>query len=305
MNNNTFLNIQDLTKKYRDIHALNKIDLKFDQNGCYGILGANGAGKTTLLLIITKLIKKFSGQCKLEQDQMNYFGFLPENWGNYSFLSPIEHLDLLYKLRTQTKPERKELYSLLKWVGIEEKFWEKNPKTYSKGMKQRLGIAIAFSASPKIVILDEPLAHIDPMGRQYFLREFQKYKMKNDAIIVMSSHVISEIEQIADHITIIDHGEILTSNSFLEISLKNNNYEYDIVSISSNQDFLKEFYNILDRNRDDLKITDSRLTKGKILINSKFPCEIQKYLHEKSTDLYVKPTAGFLGKFYADILGDI
>jgi ABC-type multidrug transport system ATPase subunit len=216
----------------------------------------------------------------------------------------VEHIEYFYKLRTYTKPSEETIQKQLEWVGIEKEFWKKKPGTYSKGMKQRLGIALAFTGTPKFIVLDEPFAHIDPLGRQHLLREIKRYQREHSAIIIMSSHVISEIEQIADNITILDHGKILISEDFLKLSLQHDSYEFDIVSLTSNQEHLESFFSQLNE-RKELKFTDIRLSKGKILLNTKFPDLIHSFLAKYSTDLFIKPTSGFLDKFYMDILEGI
>jgi ABC-type multidrug transport system ATPase subunit len=300
--NQKILEINGLFKKYREIQALDDVNLEFCNNGCYGILGANGAGKTTLMMIITNLIKKYSGNYyfNLKNDK-NYLGFLPENWGFYPHLSSVEHIEFFHKMRTCRKPTTEDIRKNLIWVGLEERFWNMNPKTYSKGMKQRLGIAMAFTGDPKVVILDEPLAHIDPLGRQVILKKIQQYQRTNNALIIMSSHVISEIEQIADYITILDHGKIKANGEFTEISSNSGNNEYDITCIEENQYDLNTFFNDL-KNNQQLNIDDIRITKGKILINSKIPSLIKDYLKNSTEKMFLKPTSGFLNKYYSELL---
>lgn len=156
--------------------ALSSVQLKIDDSGIYGVLGANGAGKTTLLLIISNLIKRYQGTYSLRQNSNKiYMGFLPENWNPYPNLSAYKQVELFYKLRACKKPNKDVIYDNLQWSGLEKKFWNRNPNTFSKGMKQRLGLAIAFTANPEMIILDEPLAHLDPLGRQDLLRKIQRY----------------------------------------------------------------------------------------------------------------------------------
>ena len=207
---------KDLNKKYKK-HEVNKdISLKVPENSIYGLLGPNGAGKSTLLKMISGMINPTSGEIlykgkKWCRNDLLEIGALIEQPPIYENLSARENLKvrtLLYNL-----PESR-IEDVLEIVSLTDTGKKKAGK-FSMGMKQRLGIAIALLNNPKFLILDEPTNGLDPIGIGE-LRELIKSFPKKGMTFLLSSHILSEVEQIADHIGIISNGRLLYQEEIKE-----------------------------------------------------------------------------------------
>lgn len=195
-----------LTKQYKTEMVVDNLDIKIRKNTVYGLLGPNGAGKSTTLKMITGLIKPTSGEIlfdgkTLERKDLSKVGFLIENPPIYGNLSAKENL----KVHTITLglPDSR-IQEVLELVDLKST-GKKKAGNFSMGMKQRLGIAIALLNHPKLLILDEPTNGLDPIGIQD-LRELIRSFPKHGITVILSSHILSEVEQVVDDIGIISHG---------------------------------------------------------------------------------------------------
>ena len=199
---------KDLNKKYKK-HEVNKdISLKVPENSIYGLLGPNGAGKSTLLKMISGMINPTSGEIIYKEkpwsrNDLLEIGSLIEQSPIYENLTARENLKvrtLLYNLPDSRIEEVLEIVNLTNTGN-------KKAGKFSMGMKQRLGIAIALLNNPKLLILDEPTNGLDPIGIGD-LRELIKSFPKKGITVIISSHILSEVEQIADYIGIIANGQL-------------------------------------------------------------------------------------------------
>ncbi|HWT76750.1 MAG TPA: lantibiotic protection ABC transporter ATP-binding protein [Mobilitalea sp.] len=206
---NYILETKELCRNFKAQKANDKISVKIEENSIYGLLGPNGAGKSTFLKMITGMIKPTSGEIlfngkSFERKDLAYIGSLIENAPIYENLTAIENLKvrtLMYGLSDSRINEVLEIVNL-KNTG------KKRAGNFSMGMKQRLGIAIALLNNPKLVILDEPTNGLDPIGIND-LRELIRTFPEQGITVIISSHILSEIEQIADHIGIIVNGKLM------------------------------------------------------------------------------------------------
>lgn len=206
------LETKNLTKTFGKQKAVDSISLKIKENSIYGLLGPNGAGKSTTLKMITGMIHKTSGEIffeghKWSRDDLSDIGALIEMPALYENLSARENLrvrTLLLGLPDSRIDEVLEIVSL-KDTG------KKKSGQFSLGMKQRLGIAIALLNNPKLLILDEPTNGLDPLGIQE-LRDLIRSFPKKGITIILSSHILAEVEQTADHIGIINNGKLQYQN---------------------------------------------------------------------------------------------
>lgn len=206
------LETKNLTKTFRKQKAVDSISLKIKENSIYGLLGPNGAGKSTTLKMITGMIHKTSGEIffeghKWSRDDLSDIGALIEMPALYENLSARENLKvrtLLLGLPDSRIDEVLEIVSL-KDTG------KKKSGQFSLGMKQRLGIAIALLNNPKLLILDEPTNGLDPLGIQE-LRDLIRSFPEKGITVILSSHILAEVEQTADHIGIINNGKLQYQN---------------------------------------------------------------------------------------------
>ncbi|QHI72253.1 lantibiotic protection ABC transporter ATP-binding protein [Aminipila terrae] len=203
------LETKQLCKKYKNQKVNNKISLKVKEKSIYGLLGPNGAGKSTLLKMITGMIMPTSGEIlfnekPIERKDLAYIGSLIESAPLYENLTARQNLKvrtLMYGLPDQRIDE------VLKIVNLTNT-GKKKAGNFSMGMKQRLGIAIALLNKPKLLILDEPANGLDPIGINDLRNLIHSFPEQGISVIV-SSHILSEIEQTADHIGIIVNGKLL------------------------------------------------------------------------------------------------
>lgn len=207
------LEINDLHKNYGNIKAVNELNMSIEKGSIFGFLGENGAGKTTTLRMITGLAKPSSGNIKVYGEEVKFgscninkhIGYLPDVPEFYGFMKPYEYLELCAKLDGMNSNEIKnkccELMDLVGLNGIKRKI-----SGFSRGMKQRLGVAQALLNEPELLILDEPTSALDPAGRKEILDIIMGLKGK--MTILFSTHILSDVERICDTIGIIHHGKI-------------------------------------------------------------------------------------------------
>ena len=204
------LKIDNLTKHYADKMALDHISCSLTP-GITGLLGANGAGKSTLMRMICGVMKPTSGSIMLDQydvakkEYRNLIGYLPQDFGYYPEFTGLEFLLYVAALKGLDKQSAKTRgLELLEQVNLEGAA-EKKIKTYSGGMKRRLGIAQALINRPKLIVLDEPTAGLDPKERVRFRHIFEQ--LGKDSIVLLSTHIVSDIEKCADRVVIIKDGQ--------------------------------------------------------------------------------------------------
>ncbi|MER0123477.1 lantibiotic protection ABC transporter ATP-binding subunit [Streptococcus sp. ZJ100] len=202
------LETKELTKQYHNQLVLNQVSIQVEKGTVYGLLGPNGAGKSTLLKLITRTIPKTSGEILfenhcLEVSDLRQMGAIIEHPAIYPNLTAYENLEVLATLLQIEKARINEVLTIvsLKQTG------NKLVKEFSLGMKQRLGIAMALLNNPSLLILDEPTNGLDPLGIQE-LRELIRRLSREGMTIILSSHILSEVQQVADKIGIINQGHI-------------------------------------------------------------------------------------------------
>lgn len=216
---------ENLTKNYNSLTAVNKLTLKVKRNTIHGFLGPNGAGKTTTIKILVGLLKQSSGSAKVlgrevdidDADSRLRIGYMPELPKFPKHLKGFELLDIYGRMYGVTTQERAEqIPKLIDLVGLKGREQDLVGK-YSKGMQQRIGIAQALLGNPELVILDEPSIGLDPVG-MVEVRELVKTISKEGMTVFLSSHLLFEVEQICDYVTIINRGHALVSDTLDNVS---------------------------------------------------------------------------------------
>ena len=223
------LEIKNVSKSFKDFTVLRDVNLTFDR-GVYGLLSPNGAGKTTLIKMIVTLLHPDSGEilwngeniASLDGSYRELVGYLPQKFGYYRDDSPMQFLTYMAALNGVDSAVAKErCQKLLERVGLGD-VTRKKMKKFSGGMIQRVGIANALMNDPQIVIFDEPTAGLDPMERvrfRHILAELGKTK-----IVILSTHIVSDIENIADQVVMIKDHEVYACDT-IEAILKAHNAE--------------------------------------------------------------------------------
>lgn len=215
-----------LTKKYGTQISVSDVSVHIQRGHIYGLLGRNGAGKTTLMKMLVNLVQPSSGEIEVfgmpinqkEKEILPRVGCLIESPGFYPNLTGYENLKIFATLRGI--PRRDAISNALKLVGLEQEK-KKLFSQYSLGMKQRLAIALAVMHDPELLILDEPVNGLDPIGIVEIRSFLQKLCKQQGKTILISSHILSEISMLADDIGIINRGVLLEEESLEELEHKN------------------------------------------------------------------------------------
>ncbi|MBS1729652.1 MAG: ABC transporter ATP-binding protein [Bacteroidetes bacterium] len=209
------IQVNHVSKNFKDIIAVNDLSFTVLKNDVYGFLGQNGAGKSTMIRMLLTLIRPSSGEINIFGKQLathrieslKRMGAIIEKPDVYKYLSAFQNLALFAKL-SGMRPSKSLLMDALKQVGLQNREHDL-VKTFSQGMKQRLGIAIALIHEPDIIILDEPTNGLDPQGIADMRKMISYLQQERKKTVLVSSHLLSEIEQIATRILIIDKGKKL------------------------------------------------------------------------------------------------
>ena len=219
---NYVMETQNLTKRYQNVTVVDHVNLHIPQGKIYGLLGRNGAGKTTIMKMMLQFVSPTDGKIMMfgkdyrEQVKNTYqkIGSIIETPGFYTNLTGQENLEILARFRKNVSKES--VMHALEIVGLDKE--KKKPfSDYSLGMKQRLGIAAAIMHQPQLLILDEPINGLDPIGISEIRQFLYELSRINGTTIFISSHVLSEIEQIADMIGVINQGKLVEEVDMQEL----------------------------------------------------------------------------------------
>ena len=220
---------RELRKNYGPIEALKGVSLKVEKGQIYGLLGQNGAGKTTLIKILLGIVRLTDGEASLlgspagTVDVRRKVGYLPEDHQFPGYHTGYSLMDFYGALYGVPKPERqKRIPEALELVGIAGRMHSKI-KTYSKGMKQRLGIAQSLMHDPELIILDEPTDGVDPMGRKEIRDLMTQLKQKGHTIF-LNSHLLGEVELICDRVAILQRGKVEREGTIEELTKTKGTY---------------------------------------------------------------------------------
>lgn len=211
----------DLTKRYEDDHlALDHLNLRVEPGQIYALLGANGAGKTTTINIFFNFIEPTSGEARLNGidctknplDAKKHAAYVSENVMLYGNFTARQNLDFFTKLAGRRDLTKEAYHMVMREVGLPERAFEQRVKTFSKGMRQKLGIAIAILKRAEALLLDEPTSGLDPKAAADFVELLQRLKNEGKAIL-MSTHDIFRAKEIADRVGIMKEGILISEKA--------------------------------------------------------------------------------------------
>lgn len=263
---------ENLTKKYGTMTVVDNISIHVPKGKIYGLLGRNGAGKTTAMKMMLQLVYPTGGIIKLfgrnyKENIPNIYrkvGSIIETPGFYSNLTGYENLQIISKLRGQLS--KSSLVDALRIVGL-DKETSKVFADYSLGMKQRLGIAAAIMHEPELLILDEPINGLDPIGISEIRSFLSELSHSKGTTILISSHVLSEIEQIADIIGVMHKGKLIEEVNMSELHKRKRRYiEFDLSHVETAIKILENKYQITDYSiqGNTIKVFDLTYNSGEI-----------------------------------------
>ena len=227
------LKIENLKKRFGDKEVLKGLSLTVPEKSIFGFIGKNGAGKTTTMKTILGLMKPDEGEIFVNGEKVvfgqtstnQYIGYLPDVPEYYSFMSPTEYLHFCGEITGLSKAERtKRADELLELVGLKGE--THRIKGFSRGMKQRLGIAQALLNKPKLLICDEPTSALDPVGRKEILDILMA--VKNETTVLFSTHILSDVEKICTDIAFLNEGTVAIQGKIGDIKSTYRTDEYII-----------------------------------------------------------------------------
>lgn len=276
--------IKNISKKYKNKIAVNNFSFVFN-TGVYGLLGANGAGKTTLIRMLCGVLKPTQGSITFNDIDVSHekyrdaLGYLPQDFGYYPEFSAKDFMHYIGSLKgltkSQTKIKTKELLEIVSLSDVEKK----KIKTFSGGMKQRLGIAQALLNNPKILILDEPTAGLDPKERVRFRNLISE--LGKEKIVILSTHIVSDIEYIAKNILIMKDGQILQNGSLEQIINIIHGKVFECVVDNKTAQALIQKYTVINIRKQDENNSFLRL------ISDEIPHKNAKNVQANLEDLYL------------------
>jgi ABC-type multidrug transport system ATPase subunit len=218
------IRVTNLSKHFKEIVAVDQLSFTVNEGDVYGFLGQNGAGKSTTIRMLLTLIEPTNGSIEMFGMNLNTYrkeilqqvGAVIEKPDVYKYLTAFENLQLFSKISGGKKLTKDELLGQLEIVGLQDRAFSK-VKTFSQGMKQRLGIAIALVHNPQLIILDEPTNGLDPQGIADIRNLILHLSKERRKTVLVSSHLLSEIQLIANRLLIIDKGKKLIEGNAAEL----------------------------------------------------------------------------------------
>jgi ABC-2 type transport system ATP-binding protein len=209
----TAISMDGLTKHYPNVQALTELSLDVPAGTVFGFLGPNGAGKTTALKVLAGLARPTAGRATVNGvavspagEHRRQLGYLAQDPRFYGWMTGRETLRYVASFRKVARDRERQIGDLLERVGIAEAA-DRRTSTYSGGMRQRLGIAQALVGRPAVILLDEPVSALDPIGRKDVLDLMRE--LKGETTVFYSTHILDDVQRVSDHVAILDHGRLV------------------------------------------------------------------------------------------------
>lgn len=294
--------IRQVSKRLGKKYAVKNVNLSVDEGEIFGFVGPNGAGKTTLIKTMLGLYKPTSGTILINgyslsgefESAMDSVGAIIENPEMYSYLSGRDNLKIYARMEKDVTES--DLEEIIKLVKLEKRIDDK-VKTYSLGMRQRLGIAQALLSKPKLLVLDEPTNGLDPIGIKELRELLKTLSKERNMTVFISSHILSEIEAMCDKIGIIDNGVLLEIKDMQNIRSDEYSVSIEVDNVKKASKILKEFNPIIKNNKiiisikkEEIPVINKELVENNLLVY-----EIK--INTKSLeDEFIEKTSGTKGQ---------
>lgn len=257
------LEISGLEKRFGEKQVLRGVDLVVPEKKVFGFVGQNGAGKTTTMKIVLGLYGADAGEVRVNGEKVCYgntrtnrfIGYLPDVPEYYSFMTPMEYLKFCGEITGMSGKElRQRSEEMLQLVGLGEE--KRRIKGFSRGMKQRLGIAQALLGRPKLLICDEPTSALDPLGRKEILDVL--VHAKEETTILFSTHILTDVEHICDEMALLNNGKIVMQGTLAEVKKHRRSSAVEIqMERPEDESALREAFSELEQaGRDKLLLKD-------------------------------------------------
>jgi len=256
------IDIKGLQKQYGTLKAVDNLDLQIYQGEIFGLLGPNGAGKSTTILMMMGLSEASAGQISIAgiNPQHNpiavkkVIGYLPDNIGFYEQRSGLENLQLIGRLNgLSTKDARERSFELFEKVGLQN-VANKKVATYSRGMKQRLGLAETLIKEPKILILDEPTLGLDPTGVKEYLQLIQELNRKDQLTVLLASHHLHQVEEVCNRVGLFVKGKLVAQGPIQQLAHQLFAHMHPMVNVETSSTNAKQIENILKDQEDVIAV---------------------------------------------------
>lgn len=282
------LTIDHVTKSFGSNSVIDDISFQLEEGKIFGLLGQNGAGKTTLMKMILGLLPTTKGKILLFDEEVKYgysptnrhIGYLPDVPSYYSYMTAYEYLMLCGEITgipKKTLKERAEKY--LQLVGLEKS--KKKIQQFSRGMKQRLGIAQALIHQPKLLICDEPTSALDPIGQKEILDILQS--IKAETTVILSTHILHDAEQICDEVAMLHNGKFVVTGALSEIMKTHSKQQIRVVF-----DDEKQAQHFVEQSE---MIEKVRVQSNILLIEATNIKDTQKHIFTQCTSLHLFPSS--------------
>lgn len=281
MNSEQVIEVRGLTKKFGSLTAVDNLDLNVYRGDVFGFLGPNGAGKSTTIRMLLSLIKPTSGSMKIfgksiVKDRKEIFskiGAIVEKPDFYLYLSAYKNLEILGKL-SGTDVSKKKIMNMLELVGLDKRYKSK-VKTFSHGMKQRLGIAQALLHDPDLIILDEPTTGLDPQGMKEIRDLIVYLSREKGKTVFLSSHILHEIELISTRMIIINKGTTQVEGTVEEL------LKTDKVKVTFEIDNIEDALRLVNESSWQHSFKSTAKSEMNFELTKNEIAELNKYLIEK------------------------
>ncbi len=304
-NREKIIEINNLTKDFKEVRAVDNLNLNVFRGDVFGFLGPNGAGKSTTIRMLLSLISPSRGEIKIFGKELNAnrssilknVGAIIENPDFYNYLSAYKNLEILSKI-SGNEVTKEQIFDMLELVGLKDRYKSK-VKTFSHGMKQRLGIAQSLLHNPDLIILDEPTVGLDPQGMKEIRDLILRLSKEEHKTIFLSSHILSEVELVANRMTIINKGKTIVEGKVEDL------INTKVVNVTIEVDDISKTNQVLNDTRWITKLKSHQNNKLVFTLNPDEISVLNKFLVEQNISVSAVIPTRSLEEYFLNITREI